>query len=385
MDNTEKKCYTVAVWMAIPFIWDNHSKFSKEEGIKMQKNRVLYLDLIRVVCFLMVTSFHFAFTVKECSIKAAVDFYQGILEIGWGAIAVSCFFMVSGAALIYRYRDNFSLKDFYKKRFFGLYPLFWLAYLFVFLEFFYRFKTMPEAPKINFLLSIIGLDGYFNERIPTFYLIGEWFLGALLLLYLLFPLYRLVMRKCKYILPVVFLIAGIILINYNPFPLDIDQNPIMCSMSFVLGMLIEMLRESPRRTSQIGRRIAAAAGVLLFVIVFILDRVGYLYQFNPYYLRFALPIALYLILMEAAEWVRSERTKNLIATIGKHSYAYFLIHHVFLQRYIQHFSGVAMSGSNTLLLFVSSVAYIYALAVGLDKIYAALVRWFRNWRDIGKT
>lgn len=345
---------------------------------------MLYLDLIRVVCFLMVTSFHFAFMVTEFGIDAAVDNYREIIHvihIGWGAIAVSCFFMVSGAALICRYRDNFSLKDYYKKRFFGLYPLFWLAYLFAFLEFFYRFKTMPEAPKINFLLSIIGMDGYFDGWFPTFYMVGEWFLGALIMLYLLFPIYRMVMCKCKYILPAVSLTAVIILIYHNPFPIDIDKNPIMCTLYFVLGMLIEMLRKSQQRAVRIGRMIAAAAGVLLFVVVFTLDHLGYLYPFHPYYVRLALPLAFYLIVMEAAEWVRSERIQNLIAMIGKHSYAYFLVHHVFLRRYIQHFSGIAMSGSNTLLLFVSSVAYIYALAVGLDKIYAALMRSLRKWHD----
>ena len=210
----------------------------------MQKKRVLYLDLIRIVCFLMVTSFHFAIGVRNFGISANVNFYQEIIHIGWGAIATSCFFMVSGAALIYRYRETFSLKEFYKKRFFGLYPLFWLAYLFMFLEFFYHYKSMPEVPKINFLLSVIGMDGYFNDWVPTFYMIGEWFLGALIMLYLLFPIFRITMCKCKYILPAVLFVASIVLIYYNPFPIDIDKNPIVCSMYFVLGMLIEMLRES---------------------------------------------------------------------------------------------------------------------------------------------
>lgn len=350
----------------------------------MQKKRVLYLDLIRIVCFLMVTSFHFSFAVMNFGIDAAVDFYQKFMNIGWGAIAVSCFFMVSGAALICRYRDNFSLKEFYKKRFFGLYPLFWLAYLFVFLEFFYRCKSMPEVPKINFLLSIVGMDGYFFEWIPTFYMVGEWFMAPLIMLYLLFPVYRMVMRRCRYILPVAFTIASIVLIYYNPFPIAIDKNPIVCNMYFVLGILMEMLRESSRRAARIGRKIAAAVGVLLFIVLYTMNTLGYRYPFNLYHVRFILPVALCLIVMEAAEWVRSERAKKLIVTIGKHSYAYFLIHHVFLQRYIQNFSGVAMSGSNTLLLFVSSVAYIYALAVALDKIYAYLVSSVRKWIGLKK-
>lgn len=348
----------------------------------MQKKRVLYLDLIRIVCFLMVTSFHFAIGVRNFGISANVNFYQEIIHIGWGAIATSCFFMVSGAALIYRYRETFSLKEFYKKRFFGLYPLFWLAYLFMFLEFFYHYKSMPEVPKINFLLSVIGMDGYFNDWVSTFYMIGEWFLGALIMLYLLFPIFRITMCKCKYILPAVLFVASIVLIYYNPFPIDIDKNPIVCSMYFVLGMLIEMLRESQRRAVRVCRKIAAAAGILLFVVMYTTNSLGYHYPFNLYLVRFILPVALYMILMEAAEWVKSERTKNLIATIGKHSYAYFLIHHVFLDRYIQHFSGIAMSGSNTLLMFSSSVIYIYLLAILLDKIYAALARSIQKWRGV---
>ena len=345
----------------------------------MKKERVLYLDLIRIVCFLMVTSFHFSVAVRTLLINADVELYQGIVHIVWGPIAVSCFFMVSGAALIYRYEETFSLKEFYKKRFFGLYPLFWLAYLFAFLDFFYRVKSIPGGPKIHFLLSVIAMDGYFNDWIPTFYMIGEWFLGALVMLYLLFPLYRFVMCKCKYILPAVFFALSVVLLYHNPFPMVLEKNPVVFSMYFVLGMMIEMLRKSAKqRAVKIGRRIAAAVGAVLFIVVFAVEKTGY--RFNSYHVIFALSVSLYMIVMEVAEWIKSERARKLISVIGKHSYAYFLLHHVFLYKYLPNFSGITMSGTNTLFLFVSSVAYIYALAVGLDKIYAALVRSLKRWR-----
>lgn len=345
----------------------------------MKKQRVLYLDLIRIICFLMVTSYHFSYAVKTIGINADVELYQGIVHIVWAPIAVSSFFMVSGASLIYRYRDTFSLKEFYKKRFFGLYPLFWLAYVFAFLDFFYRVKSIPGAPKINFLLSVIAMDGYFNGTIPTFYMIGEWFLGAIVIMYLLFPLYRYVMCKCKWILPAVFFVGSIVLIYDNPFPFVPEKNPLMCSMYFVLGMLLEMLREKrDRKPVRIGMRIAAAAGAVLFVVVYAVEKTGF--RFNSYHVIFTLSVSLVLIVMEAAEWIKSERIKRLIVLIGRHSYAYFLLHHVFLYKYLPNFQGITMSGSNTLFLFLSSVAYIYALAVGLDRIYAALARSLRKWR-----
>lgn len=349
----------------------------------MKKERILYLDLIRIICFLMVTAYHFSVAVKGFEVNADVTIYQGIHHIAWAPIAVSCFFMVSGAALIHRYQDHFSWKAFFKQRFLGIYPLFWLAYVFAFLDFFYRTKLMPPGPRIHFLLSVIAMDGYLNDYIPTFYMIGEWFLGAIILLYLLFPLYRIVMLKCKYILPLIFLAASVWLLYRNPFPMVIEKNPIVCSMYFVLGMLIEMLRQNANKKSgAIVRRIAAVIGLGLFVTVYVAERMGY--QFNAYYAIFVLALSLYMVVIEIAEWIAGERVRALIRTISRHSYSYFLLHHVFLYKYIPHFAGVEMDALNTLLLFGSSVAYIYALAVGLDKIFEYFVRLFLGWRGVHK-
>lgn len=39
------------------------------------------------------------------------------------------------------------------------------------------------------LLSLLGMDGYFQYRGPNYYLIGEWFFGAIVFLYILYPLF----------------------------------------------------------------------------------------------------------------------------------------------------------------------------------------------------
>lgn len=350
----------------------------------MKKERILYLDVVRIVGFLAVTAYHFATQVMGNGIEAAyIDLYVGFNSFRWAPIAFSCFFMVSGAALIYHYEDELQLKEYYKKRFLGIFPMFWLAYFFAFLENFYHMRSMPEAPKISFLLTIIGMDSYLQEYVNDFALIGEWFLGAIIILYILFPLYRLIMRKNKYILPVVFVGAGFLLSCNNPFPMMLEKNPIMCSMYFVLGMLIEMLRKNSRRKAVvIGRRIAAAVGVGVYITVYMVERVHH--DINPYQRVFILTISLYLVIMEISTWIKSERAQRLIAVLGRRSFAYYLIHHVFLRRYVPHFAGMVMSGSNTLFLFLTSVGYIYLLAVGLDKIYARLMEAIRRERLTAK-
>ena len=45
-----------------------------------------------------------------------------------------------------------------------------------------------QIPRWRVIFSLLGLDGYLAPVTPTFYKIGEWFLGVILLLYLLFPL-----------------------------------------------------------------------------------------------------------------------------------------------------------------------------------------------------
>lgn len=353
----------------------------------MKKERVLYLDVIRIIGFLAVTAFHFA---TWCGVNAIVsdylELYVGFNTFRWAPIAYSCFFMVSGAALIYQYGAGLRLKEYYRKRFLGIFPLFWLAYALVFLEEFYVKKSMPEAPKITFLLTIIGMDSYLNEYIADFALIGEWFLGAIIILYILFPLYRAVMKKNKYILPLAFLGAGLLLAYNNPFPMMPEKNPLMCSLYFVIGMLFEMVRENPNRKAvAIGRRILAVIGIGVYAAVYLKERTHH--TINNYVRIFILSISLYLIVMEVSTWIKSERAQRLIVTIGRHSFAYYLLHHAFLRLYLSHFGGTTeqpvrfMSGSNTLFLFVTSVGYIYLLAVWLDKFYARLRDAWRRRRS----
>lgn len=343
----------------------------------MKKERILYLDLVRIISFFMVTMYHFTVAAETFGVNARLEVYKSVSHI-MAPLALSAFFMVSGAALIFQYSDKCSLKEFYKKRFLGIFPLYWLAYLFAFLDYFYQAKGMPEAPKANFLLTVIGMDGYLNDYLPTFYLLGEWFLGMIVMLYLLFPLYRRIMLKNKYILPGVFLVGSVCLLFANPFPMVIEKNLIVCSFYFVLGMMIELIRlRADKRAFSIGRRIAAAAGLVLFILLLAAEAAAL--PINSYCKIFIRTVSCYMVIMEAAEWMKGKKVRELVNIAGSHSYAFFLIHHVFLHRYLAHYSGAVMSGSNTLVLFAGSMAYIYLLAVALDRLYSCLRKAAARW------
>jgi len=95
-------------------------------------------------------------------------------------------------------------------------------------------------------------------------------------------------------------------------------------MYFVLGMLLEMLREKrDQKAVRIGMRVAAAAGVIFYVVVYAVEKTGY--RFNSYHVIFTLSVSLVLIVMEAAEWIRSERVRRLI-TLIRQDISYYAMH-----------------------------------------------------------
>ena len=154
----------------------------------MEKKRIFYLDFIRAIAMFIIVNYHF-FVENHLEIKVLSD---GM----WGIIGVAMFFMISGASLMYQYREKLELKNYFKKRFLGIYPMFWIAYSLVFLYIFYTYKGFfLDLPIYKLGLSLLGMDGYLSAYTRSFYLIGEWFIGCIILIYLLFPLLRMGMKK----------------------------------------------------------------------------------------------------------------------------------------------------------------------------------------------
>ena len=87
-------------------------------------------------------------------------------------------------------KEKIELKKYYEKRFLRIYPMFWIAYTTLFLYNFYCNKHIPYLNNFKLIISYLGMDGYLSYLIPNFYIIGEWFLGAIILIYILFPVLR---------------------------------------------------------------------------------------------------------------------------------------------------------------------------------------------------
>lgn len=207
--------------------------------------RIKYYDLLRVVCFCFIIFYHMMVQLTICGIypNEKISAFYSNANMHIATLAVAVFFMLSGASLSYTTKDNFNIKKFYKKRLLRLLIPFYVVEILYFAKKAVQAGSIlgvfsPAIPKWRIIFTLLGMDEWVGMHgIPTFSLsIGEWFLGALIILYLLFPLLRYLMRKNRNLF---FLVATsiyiIIIYNYSS-NIPMHMNLIIKGYEFILGM-----------------------------------------------------------------------------------------------------------------------------------------------------
>ena len=163
---------------------------------RTRKPRLFYLDWIRAIAAILIVVTHF----NNPYLEPTRFFVNKPFGIYIGGLGVSLFLIISGAALMYNYgdRESLDLRTFYTKRAKTLYPMFWVAFVVANILLFIRNNGYIFVPrhKITAIFSLFGMDGYASAfGVGTFYVLGEWFLGFIILFYIVFPLLRVGVNK----------------------------------------------------------------------------------------------------------------------------------------------------------------------------------------------
>lgn len=227
----------------------------------MKKPAIPSIYFIKALCALGIIVYHFAMQMTNVDVAFAKNFANG----NWGSCFVTTFFVVSGFILHYHYGDNLELRKFYIKRWRGLFPMFYLAYLFYMVQKFFDNRSLfYKGHPLTYLLTLIGMDGYTMNRINNYYILGEWFLGAIILMYLLYPLVLHFFKKNSIAsFAVIAALYGLFyeqpITNANPF-----WTISSCLVSFCFGMLFSEYRSL--FTSR-GSVLVCGAGFLVLTFV----------------------------------------------------------------------------------------------------------------------
>lgn len=283
-----------------------------------ERKRLDNVDFIRAICACGIVLFHYSIH-SNIDYAILVRFANG----SYGDLFVTVFFILSGAMLYFNNDKKVSKRLFFWKRFKSIFPMFYLVF---FLAFFYKlvfYKTIYYNGLVQLwtiILTVFGVDGYFLYIVPNFYILGEWFLGAIIILYLIYP-FLLWVIKNKFTMFVLLISVFFIPIMFNDFfKIDEFRNLFSCIFSFVVGIFFI---QNKRLLDNKGFFLSALLmfSALLFTPIHI----------NSYYTVHLSGGLLFIILWNVGKIVvQNDNIRICIHYLSKWSYAIFLLHHVII-------------------------------------------------------
>ncbi len=168
---------------------------------KMQKERVLAVDLLRVIAISMVILSHVLITLSSSwpgPGQAHFGFFPFYWNT-WGEIGVTVFLVISGFGLGYTYRGHqVGLASFVLRRIGRIYPIYYFSLLLalaIHVGIALRSNLLLDSPFImlpgfgwaDFLLVLTGLNAFAGTWGGP--LVGSsWFIGLIMTMYLSYPL-----------------------------------------------------------------------------------------------------------------------------------------------------------------------------------------------------
>jgi peptidoglycan/LPS O-acetylase OafA/YrhL len=276
---------------------------------------------------------------------------------------VTVFFAISGMVLYHNYSYIHSFKSFYFKRWKSIFPAYYLCFLFFFTRNVIKMKKVfYKGNKISLLFTLFGMDGYFDYLMKTYYLIGQWFLGAIIIIYLLYPLILYIFKKNIIILPSLLIIIYIWFIN--SFEIRIYRNIVYCLLRFYFGMIA--IKFSLEKKYYIG-----ALSTIVHILFLIFEIPKFKYIIFIYMIQ---GFALYLMLIHIGNYIMTTKAGFIFKEISKLSYFIYLFHY----RIIIDFKGliIANNWSSPITNIVSIILVTIISAKILFIIVNSLFQWY---------
>ncbi len=327
---------------------------------KMKQPRAVWLDFIRVFACFCIIVVHFNASVSGWNIYGGFVLSNSLTP-NWylgaylGDIGSSLFFMVSGASLMIS-NDKTTLKDFYLKRFLGIYPMLWIAYTAVTLLSFILNRAYPMSKLSLLIFSFAGLDGYFGVLgliDGSFFLVGEWFLGCIILIYLVWPLLREGLNRA----PILTWIVSLALLLYYS-----GRNSIMFPARFaevLFGMTVVKYKLNEKSVYLLSGTAVCA------LIVYLLMRRG---NANNFLWTVAFCGFLFAALLVLSCLIHNEKIKSFLVWFGGLSYPIFLLHHWIINKLVQNFDLTYFPYRYTVLMFSVYLCLTLGASIVLKKV-----------------
>ena len=281
--------------------------------------RVFAYDILRVTALVLVVVSH-------------VVMYDR--TPGWcetiGICGLSTYIILSGAGLALG-KGNSGALDFLRRRMSAILPTYWTCYLLAgVLVLLISGQVKWGGDCLMWLQTICGFDGFLRSRYPANYcLIGEWYIGCALLLYVMAYF---VLKVCRRF-PVSFFVVTVLLSVGGYWSTDALSrvcllwhenpwwNPVVRLPEFTFGALFSLFIVSDRK------RLLWAAGCAIPVCLCCFAFCNKL-MFKPSYWNMAGCIASFAIVCACTSFFRfGDGFRSAVGFLSKYSFGAYLFHH----------------------------------------------------------
>ena len=214
-----------------------------------QKERIVLLDIIRIVCALLIYGRH-SISMMKCTYGHMLD---GLISYLTGAV-MTCFFMISGFSLYYAYSEKTvqsaeELLSFYKKRVVAILPSYYLIHV---LWLCFHTDQLKEWAILT-PVEVTGTQSYYYNLFGVLHNGGTWFISCLLICYLVYPIIHtlfsnLIVSKVCFVMVISYFLLIYSYIIVGHFGLaDNYANPFFRGLEFVIGTGMAAVFEKTRQ------------------------------------------------------------------------------------------------------------------------------------------
>ena len=259
--------------------------------------------------------------------------------------------------LYLNYNKITSLKQFYYKCFKATLPMYYIAFIYFFIKIVHGTgKFFYKGNPFSLLLTMLGIDGYFHYAMPTipsyWTCVGEWFLGAIIILYVIYPILLYFVNKKPITTSITVSLLFIWVSFFNRFDILQHYNIIYCLFSFFVGILFFKYKNI------LDNKYFDLVFSMIF-IAFLLVKVPFYYTVNWQIMGITGFVFLYWV---GKLLVKFEPFKILFTQLGMISYPMFLLQHLIINDVLYRHTPVGIK-DNVLTLFITILLIVAAAYV----------------------
>lgn len=286
--------------------------------------KLLTIQLLRGLAAIIVVMYHSHGLIIKRSAEFGAEHAFWLTEnqfIKIGAIGVDVFFVLSGFIIFYTSRNSSDLILYIKKRTARIYPIWFVAMIFMVIIAFIP-GTSAVFDLKHVIYSLLLIPHYFEGRIVPFIEIG-WTLNYEILFYTLFGLTLIITKTKRLELITAIIFALWIIAHVLPYELAIFtllQNPIL--FEFVIGGWLARLYLSGWTISK-KQMYCVVIFALIWLLLFFFS--SWLWHLRSLISRAPIAISLFVIAVFYVP-IRDYKVSKTFVYLGDASYSIYLFH-----------------------------------------------------------